>query len=94
MRKVKQFSKWFIRAAVIVWIAGAIYGGLYQLLILLCVFLRPEAGLVVDLSSYFNYIAIPLTSGGVAYLFKSAFESVTSMKQDYQPNYDEVHFNE
>lgn len=94
MKKIKQFSKWFIRVAVIVWVAGAIYGGLYHLTELILVYLRPEAGIAIDLTSYYNYIAIPLTGGGVAYLLKSAFESVTSMKQNYQTNYDEVHFNE
>lgn len=91
MSKLKQFSKWFIRVSVIVWVAGAIYGGLFNMAQLAVSYFRPEAGIVVDLASYYNYIAIPLTAGGVAYLFKSAFESVTSMKQNYQTNYDEVH---
>jgi len=94
MKKIKQFSKWFIRIAVIVWVLGAIFGALFLVAELFCIYMHPEAGITLDTAAYFNYIAIPLSSGGVAYLLKSAFETVTSMKQCYQTNYDEVHFNE
>lgn len=82
MKNLKEFSKKFIFVVAVVWIAGAIYGGLFLIAQLVCSMLHPEAGITVDTASYFSYLSDPLSLGVISYMLKSAFENNPKYRRD------------
>lgn len=76
MNPLREFSKWFIRVAVFVWIAGAVYGAAFNLAQLYIVATATEYIAVnIDLTGYLMFIATPLTGGILGYMGKAAFEN-------------------
>lgn len=64
-----KFSKRVITAMIILFFAGALFGGsviIYQLIH------NPE---IVNLDSFLNYLGLPIGGGVVGYLIKSALEN-------------------
>jgi TRAP-type C4-dicarboxylate transport system permease small subunit len=64
-----KFSKRVITAMIILFFAGALFGGgviIYQLIH------NPE---IVNLDSFLNYLGLPIGGGVVGYLIKSAMEN-------------------
>ena len=70
-----EFSKWFIRVAVIVWIIGAVYGAAVIGVELYVAAVKDYSSVSVDLTGYLMYISTPLTGGIIGYMGKAAFEN-------------------
>jgi hypothetical protein len=76
MNPLREFSKWFIRVAVFVWICGAVYGAAFNIVQLYIVYARTDyVAINIDLTGYLMYIAAPLTGGILGYMGKAAFEN-------------------
>lgn len=76
MNPLREFSKWFIRVSVFVWIIGALYGAAFNVIQLYIVATATEYIAVnIDLTGYLMYIATPLTGGILGYMGKAAFEN-------------------
>ena len=73
---LREFSKQFIKVAVIVWILGAVYGAAFNIVQLYIVASATEyISVNIDLTGYMMYLAVPLTGGIVGYMGKAAFEN-------------------
>ena len=83
MKKITEFSKKFIFIAALVWIIGAGFGGIVIIIQLIAVLTNPYSTMMVDLSSYLTYLAVPLSCGIVGYMAKAAFENREKIKQGY-----------
>jgi len=83
MKSLKEFSKKFIFVAGMVWILGAIYGCIVITVQLIVAIVNPYSSMMVDLSSYLTYLAVPLSCGIVGYMCKAAFENREKIKQGY-----------
>ncbi|MHB1152111.1 MAG: hypothetical protein ACYCWE_09560 [Eubacteriales bacterium] len=84
MNPLKEFSKWFIRVAVVVWIIGVIYGALIISAQLYIAATREYSSVSVDLTGYLMYIATPLTGGILGYMGKAAFENREKILQSFK----------
>ena len=81
MRRWMQFSKKVIIAMILLWFAGALFGG-YMVY-------RTS----MELSSLLSYIGAPMAAGILGYLLKAAFENKEKIKQsgpDSAPQQDPV----
>lgn len=83
MKTLHEFSKWFIRVAVIVWIIGAVFGAAIIGMELYVAASRDYSSISVDLTGYLMYIATPLTGGILGYMGKAAFENREKIKQHF-----------
>lgn len=73
---LREFSKQFIKVAVIVWILGAAYGAAFNAVQLYIVATATEyISVNIDLTGYMMYLAVPLTGGIIGYMGKAAFEN-------------------
>jgi hypothetical protein len=76
MNPLREFSKWFIRVAVFMWILGAIYGAVFNLIQLYIIATATTyVSVNIDLTGMLMYIGIPLTGGILGYMGKAAFEN-------------------
>ena len=85
MNPLKEFSKWFIRVSVIVWVCGAIYGAVFNGLQLYIVATSTQyISVNIDLTGYLMFIATPLTGGILGYMAKAAFENREKIMQSFK----------
>lgn len=85
MNPLREFSKWFIRVVVVVWIIGAIYGAIFNVVQLCIVATAAEyISVNIDLTGYLMYIATPLTGGIIGYMAKAAFENREKILQSFK----------
>lgn len=85
MNPMREFSKWFIRVSVLVWVCGAVYGAVFNGLQLYIVATSTEYIAVnIDLTGYLMYIATPLTGGIIGYMGKAAFENREKILQSFK----------
>lgn len=89
MNPLHEFSKWFIRLAASVWIAGAIYGAAVIGVQLYIAATREYSSVSVDLTGYLMYIATPLTGGIIGYMGKAAFENREKIIRSFKFRKDE-----
>lgn len=78
---VRETSKRILYLMVLIWIAGGIYGIVYESIRLA---ITPETA---SLDALYAYMGIPMSTGVVAYLIKSAAENKEKIKQNYIPGY-------
>jgi hypothetical protein len=79
-----EFSKRFIKVAVIVWIIGAVFGAVFNVVQLYIVAVSTDYTTInIDLTGYLMYIATPLTGGILGYMGKAAFENREKIKQNF-----------
>lgn len=71
-KKRREFSKKFIAVVCLLWIAGALFGGLI---------VWREPG---NLSYLLDYIGAPMVSGIIGYMAKAALENREKIKRDTQ----------
>ena len=69
MRRLIQYSKKIISAMILLWFAGALFGG-YMVY-------RTS----MELSSLLSYIGAPMSVGILGYLLKAAFENKEKIRQ-------------
>lgn len=69
-KKRREFSKKFIAVVCLLWIAGALFGGLI---------VWREPG---NLSYLLDYIGAPMVSGIIGYMAKAALENREKIKRD------------
>ena len=76
-----KFSKRVITAMIILWFAVALYGAVFNIVML---FRTPE---IVNLDSFYLYVGAPISGGIVTYLIKSAMENKEKIRNS--PDEDE-----
>lgn len=72
-KKPREFSKRFIAVVCLLWIAGALFGG---------VIVWREPG---NLSYLLDYIGAPMVSGIIGYMAKAALENREKIRRDTPP---------
>ena len=103
-KPLTEFSKWFIRMVVFVWMIGGIYlAGLVTAEMVLTAYQVITTTLYSD-SSYMSYspvqitvhapelatyICVPLVGSGPAYLFSHGFLNAKKVEKAFDPNYDD-----
>lgn len=73
-RKIREFSKCVVSAMVLLWFAGALYGGI--------IVWRSGYGL----ESLLQYISAPVVGGILGYMVKAAFENREKIKRAADQN--------
>lgn len=80
--KLKEYSKRCIAAMIILWFAIALFGvgvNIYQLK-------HTETPEVVAIDPLYAYVGLPMTSGIIGYLIKSAMENKEKIKGNITSN--------
>jgi hypothetical protein len=81
---VKEYSKRVVRAIILLWFSGAIFGGVIVVAQLIATYAQITAygvGVTVNLPELLCYIGAPVTGGIVSYMCKSAFENKEKIKK-------------
>lgn len=89
MKSLKEFSKKVTYLLIIVWFAGALFGGL-------CVLVQLIRGdYMIGLSEFLAYIGAPMTGGIVGYMLKSGFENKEKIRSvlNTRPDLTKIEIN-
>lgn len=81
---MKEYSKRVLKAIIILWFAGAIYGAGIVTTELIATFMQDNiygVGVTVHLPELLTYIGAPVTGGIVGYMCKTAFENKEKIKK-------------
>lgn len=81
---MKNFSKTVIRAMIVLWFVGAVFGAGVVVVQLIQSFISgsPYSQTVVNLPELLSYIGMPVSGAIVGYLAKSAFENREKIKNN------------
>lgn len=81
---MKNFSKTVIRAMIVLWFVGAVFGAVVVVVQLIQSFISgsPYSQTVVNLPELLSYIGMPVSGAIVGYLAKSAFENREKIKNN------------
>lgn len=81
---MKNFSKWVVKAMIVVWFLGAAFGAIVVTAQLILSFTSDSiySAPMINISDLLNYIGMPVSGAIIGYLVKSAFENKEKIKSN------------